>query len=101
MRGGGAGSDKAANRTKQRGSSRVGPSSGATGDGAPFEGYIVDLLDRICQLLGLRYQLAPAPDGEYGQQATDGFWNGMIRQLVDRVMRHVTCHVPGVPGQHV
>jgi len=37
------------------------------------------------QLLGLRYRLLPERDGEYGHLAPDLTWNGMIRQLIDRV----------------
>ena len=37
------------------------------------------------QLLGLRYRLIPEPQGEYGHLAPDLTWNGMIRQLIDRV----------------
>jgi len=37
------------------------------------------------QLLGLEYRLLPEPHGEYGHLAPDLTWNGMIRQLIDRV----------------
>ena len=40
------------------------------------------------QLLGLRYRLLPLPDGSYGHLAADLTWNGMIRQLIDRVRIH-------------
>lgn len=52
-----------------------------------YHGYIVDLLDRICQMLGLKYDLLPVEDGEYGQQGVDGTWNGMIRELLEKVGR--------------
>jgi len=50
-----------------------------------YQGYIVDLMDRISSFLGLPYHLSPVSDGEYGHQTTDSSWNGMIRKIIDRV----------------
>ena len=55
------------------------------GQSVRYDGYVVDLLDRICQMLGLKYDLSPVEDGEYGQQGIDGTWNGMIRELLEKV----------------
>ena len=52
-----------------------------------YEGYIVDLLDRISAFLGLPYSLSPVEDGEYGQQTIESGWNGLVRRLIDRVAR--------------
>src|SRR6218665_2828321 len=50
-----------------------------------YEGFIVDLMDSVCSELGLRYQMTPTADGEYGHQTTDGSWNGMVNQLINKV----------------
>ena len=50
-----------------------------------YEGYIVDLMDEISNLLGLKYRLIPVQDSQYGYKRTDGSWNGMVGELIERV----------------
>lgn len=50
-----------------------------------FEGFCVDMVQEISDLLGFRYELRLVRDGTYGTRGPDGRWNGMIRELVDRV----------------
>ena len=50
---------------------------------ARFEGYCIDLVDEIAEVLGFRYELYPAPNNAYGK-VVNGEWDGMIRELLDR-----------------
>lgn len=47
-----------------------------------FEGYCVDLLDEIGNILGFNYTLEPIPNNVYGS-LKNGEWNGMIREVQD------------------
>ncbi len=50
-----------------------------------FEGFCVDLLREISELVGFKYKIELVPDGKYGAPDKHGEWNGMVRQLIDRV----------------
>ena len=52
-----------------------------------YEGFCVDLLEEIAGIVGFRYEIDLVPDGKYGapSKKDDGQWNGMIRELIDRV----------------
>ncbi|GFO15986.1 glutamate receptor ionotropic, kainate 3-like protein [Plakobranchus ocellatus] len=47
-----------------------------------FEGYSVDLLDEISQMLNFEYELYLVHDGKFGSQLPSGEWNGMIGELL-------------------
>ncbi|KAK7495272.1 hypothetical protein BaRGS_00013454, partial [Batillaria attramentaria] len=58
-------------------------------DGSPctgnqrFEGYCVDLIERIAENVGFQYTLKLVKDGNYGSPQADGkTWNGMIGELI-------------------
>lgn len=53
---------------------------------ARYEGYVVDLINRIKQLLKFKnYELEVVPDGEYGSlNPTTKKWNGLVKHLLDR-----------------
>ncbi|XP_056300418.1 glutamate receptor ionotropic, kainate 3 [Pseudoliparis swirei] len=48
-----------------------------------FEGYCVDLLSELANVLGFTYEIRLVPDGRYGSQDEKGQWNGMIRELIE------------------
>ncbi|KPP78748.1 glutamate receptor ionotropic, kainate 2-like [Scleropages formosus] len=49
-----------------------------------FEGYCIDLLRELAQILGFNYEVQLVEDGKYGaQEETTGQWNGMVRELMD------------------
>ncbi|ELU09885.1 hypothetical protein CAPTEDRAFT_128327 [Capitella teleta] len=48
---------------------------------AVYVGFMVDLLDRITDLLGLEYRLFPVKDNQYGFLRDDGTWDGMIGEV--------------------
>ena len=51
-----------------------------------FEGFCVDLLGEIAEEVGFQYEIRLVPDGKYGAPDPDtGIWNGMVKQLLDRV----------------
>ncbi|XP_037080703.1 glutamate receptor ionotropic, kainate 2-like isoform X2 [Pollicipes pollicipes] len=50
-----------------------------------FEGFCVDLLARVAEMVGFRYRLELAPEGVFGyQDAETGQWNGVVRRLMDK-----------------
>ncbi|GFY58181.1 glutamate receptor [Trichonephila inaurata madagascariensis] len=50
--------------------------------GGVREGYVVDFLEQLTQVTGLRFQLQLVKDGRYGMQR-DGRWNGMIGEILN------------------
>lgn len=52
-----------------------------------FEGFCIDLLKELSNILGFSYEIRLVPDGKYGSQDDKGQWNGMIRELIE----HVSC----------
>ena len=47
-----------------------------------FEGYSVDLIKEIADLLEFKYQIKLVEDGVYGKRNERGEWNGMIGELI-------------------
>lgn len=55
-----------------------------------FEGYCIDLLRELSGILGFRYEVRLVEDGRYGAlDESTGQWNGMVRELMDHVSRHL------------
>lgn len=50
-----------------------------------FEGFCIDLLKELSNILGFTYEIRLVPDGKYGSQDDKGQWNGMIRELIEHV----------------
>uniref|UniRef100_F7BDN8 Glutamate receptor n=1 Tax=Xenopus tropicalis TaxID=8364 RepID=F7BDN8_XENTR len=48
-----------------------------------FEGYCLDLLKELSNILGFTYEVRLVVDGKYGAQNDKGEWNGMVRELID------------------
>ncbi|KAM3614317.1 uncharacterized protein V6R79_012619 [Siganus canaliculatus] len=48
-----------------------------------FEGYCIDLLKELANILGFTYEIRLVPDGKYGSQDEKGQWNGMVRELIE------------------
>lgn len=52
-----------------------------------FEGFCIDLLRLIAEIVGFDYEIELVPDGKYGVYDLDtGEWNGIVRQLMDKVI---------------
>ena len=54
---------------------------------AGYEGYLIDLMEKIAKHAGFVYTIKEVPYGMYGEEQ-DGKWNGMIGQLIRKVSRH-------------
>uniref|UniRef100_A0A673I7Z7 Glutamate receptor n=1 Tax=Sinocyclocheilus rhinocerous TaxID=307959 RepID=A0A673I7Z7_9TELE len=50
-----------------------------------FEGYCLDLLKELSNILGFSYEVKLVSDGKYGAQNDKGEWNGMVQELIDHV----------------
>ncbi|KAM7420048.1 hypothetical protein PAMA_014656 [Pampus argenteus] len=49
-----------------------------------FEGYCIDLLRELANILGFTYEIRLVEDGKYGaQDENTGQWNGMVKELID------------------
>ncbi|NWU46532.1 GRIK1 protein, partial [Dromas ardeola] len=48
-----------------------------------FEGYCLDLLKELSNILGFIYEVKLVADGKYGAQNDKGEWNGMVKELID------------------
>ena len=64
-----------------------------------FEGFCVDLLKEIAEIVGFRYTFGLVEDGKYGSNEKDG-WTGMVRELMDKV-REYGCVVFACSGSVV
>ena len=52
-----------------------------------FEGFCIDLLKAIAEMLNFQYELYLVPDGKYGaENTTTGEWNGLVREIIDKVI---------------
>ncbi|GAB0095910.1 Ionotropic glutamate receptor [Sergentomyia squamirostris] len=48
-----------------------------------FEGFGIDLIHELSQMLGFNYTFNLQEDGVYGSIGANGKWNGMIRELLE------------------
>ena len=56
------------------------------GDFPYYEGYCIDLLDELAKRLKFTYEMYSSPDGMYGAELENGTWNGMVGELVGKVI---------------
>ena len=50
------------------------------------EGYCIDLLNELARVLKFTYEIYYSPDGLFGGVYENGTWNGMIGELVSKVV---------------
>lgn len=50
-----------------------------------YEGFCIDILTEIANIVGFEFTIVPVPDGRYGVRNKNGEWDGIVRQLIDRV----------------
>lgn len=55
-----------------------------------FEGFCIDLLKTVADSLGFQYELYLVPDAKFGAADVDGNWNGLVRELMDKVFKFHT-----------
>ncbi|XP_053682747.1 glutamate receptor ionotropic, kainate 2-like [Sabethes cyaneus] len=59
---------------------------------AQFEGYSLDLIDGISQILGFQYRMILVPDGKYGSyNKVTKKWDGLVKHLLDRKADLAIC----------
>ena len=51
-----------------------------------YKGYCIDILNELARSLKFTYEIYPSPDGKYGAEVEKGTWNGMIGELVSKVI---------------
>ncbi|XP_046561718.1 probable glutamate receptor [Haliotis rubra] len=52
-------------------------------DGEGYKGFLVDVLDKVAELVGFKYNIRLSKDGKYGSYG-NGQWSGMIGEVVRR-----------------
>ena len=52
-----------------------------------FRGFCIDILDEIAKKMNFRYEIYRVADNQFGSEDENGTWNGMIRELIDKVFR--------------
>lgn len=53
--------------------------------GAELEGYCIDLLQKLSEMLHFKYKVGIVKDGKYGRLSSNGSWSGMIGEIVRKV----------------
>jgi len=51
---------------------------------AQYQGFCVDLLEKIAKICNFSYSIRLVEDGLHGTQMRDGKWNGIVRELIDK-----------------
>ena len=63
----------------------IAPSSSNTSRGVQYVGFVADIVRKLSEVVGFRYELYVAPDNNYGYRKSDGTWNGMVKELLSKV----------------
>lgn len=50
-----------------------------------YEGFCVDMLKELADILKFKYRIRLVGDGHYGVPGTNGTWTGMVGELISRV----------------
>uniref|UniRef100_T1IYW2 Glutamate receptor ionotropic, kainate 2 n=1 Tax=Strigamia maritima TaxID=126957 RepID=T1IYW2_STRMM len=48
-----------------------------------YEGYVVDLVEKVAQVANFSYRFVPVPDDQYGSRLDDNTWNGQIGEILN------------------
>lgn len=57
-----------------------------------YEGFCVDMLKELSDILKFTYRIKLVDDGLYGAPEPNGSWTGMVGELINRVSLH-TCFI--------
>ncbi|KFM75322.1 Glutamate receptor, ionotropic kainate 1, partial [Stegodyphus mimosarum] len=53
-----------------------------------FEGFCIDLLRTISDLLGFNYDLYLVPDNKFGaENTTTGEWSGLVKEIIEKILK--------------
>ena len=50
-----------------------------------YEGYCVDLANKVAEAIGFNYTIKVVSDGNYGQPLKNRTWDGMVGELIREV----------------
>ena len=50
-----------------------------------FEGFCIDLLERIAAICNFTYRIKLVDDGYHGSLMENGKWSGIVGELIDKV----------------
>lgn len=53
-----------------------------------YEGFCVDMLKELSDILKFTYRIKLVDDGLYGAPEPNGSWTGMVGELINRVSPH-------------
>lgn len=56
-----------------------------------YEGFCVDMLKELAEILRFNYKIRLVGDGVYGVPEANGTWTGMVGELIARVRSPVVC----------
>lgn len=59
-----------------------------------YEGFCVDMLKELADVLKFKYRINLVGDGVYGVSGTNGTWTGMVGELISRVRATASCNQP-------
>lgn len=57
-----------------------------------YEGFCVDMLKELADILKFKYRIRLVGDGLYGVPGTNGTWTGMVGELISRVCEIALMH---------
>lgn len=49
-----------------------------------YEGYCIDLINRVAELENFQYTIEEVADGRFGDMDDNGTWNGVVKKLKDK-----------------
>ncbi|XP_685683.4 glutamate receptor ionotropic, delta-1 isoform X2 [Danio rerio] len=49
-----------------------------------YKGFSIDVLEALAKILGFKYDIYQVADSKYGSQLSNGSWNGMIGELINK-----------------
>lgn len=60
-----------------------------------YEGFCIDLLNKIATQIGFHYSIRLVPDHMYGVYDTESKqWNGIVKELMERVWKILLNFIP-------
>lgn len=57
-----------------------------------YEGFCVDMLKELADILKFKYRIRLVGDGLYGVPGANGTWTGMVGELISRVRKYKLMH---------
>lgn len=54
-----------------------------------YEGFCIDMIQEMSEMLGFDYHIYPAPDNFFGAPDEKGRWSGLIQELISKVCKPI------------